>query len=516
MKPGVDAADADDGPCWVARIETIERARAGDGPWDAGTPLFRASWFFRPKDTHLRPHSGGGAGDGVTSAMALELFASTDSDLNPIATICGACDVVHVAADDDLTVQRLQREGEADGGGGGGACKRCGEGARRFFRRWYDPRTRAFTVAAAAATAVVPPVSLVPEKAPTLEGGSAAAHDPFFGRLAVGGWRNDEGDVRLLERLMLADGPTRERAVLMLREKLPPAGGPLPPPHAAPPPEAECVDAAAAAAAERRASLLRRVGVLNVSLEAKLLALNDHTTALRKDKAFRHMGLDRRLKIAVRRDDVVASVCRAFAAIKGPSIFKATDVRFVGESGVDRGGISSEMISVFFDALLPAAAAAGDAGSTSDAPDEAAEAPALFEAGDDAGLGWLPARGLVARGPEHAERLQAVGRVLCKCLLELHLSPPSSRRCSSPPSHTTARTTSSLARSSPRPTHTPPSNPSSTIGRRKRRPCATSSPRPSPPTRLSPSATFWATRRTSSRLLCRPRRRPRRRRAQLI
>ena len=46
----------------------------------------------------------------------------TDSDLNPIATICGACDVVHVAADDDLTVQRLQREGEADGGGGGGAC----------------------------------------------------------------------------------------------------------------------------------------------------------------------------------------------------------------------------------------------------------------------------------------------------------------------------------------------------------------------------------------------------------
>ena len=81
------------------------------------------------------------------------------------------------------------------------------------------------------------------------------------------------------------------------------------------------------------------------------------------------------------------------------------------------------MISVFFDALLPAAAAAGDAGSTSDAPDEAAEAAALFEAGDDAGLGWLPARGLVARGPEHAERLQAVGRVLCKCLLELHPVP---------------------------------------------------------------------------------------------
>ena len=230
---------------------------------------------------------------------------------------------------------------------------------------------------------------------------------------------------------MLADGPTRERAVLMLQGKLPPAGG--------------CrrtrrrrrgggVDAAAAAAAERRASLLRRVGVLNVSLEAKLLALNDHTTALRKDKAFRHMGLDRRLKIAVRRDDVVASVCRAFAAIKGPSIFKATDVRFVGESGVDRGGISSEMISVFFDALLPAAAAAGDAGSTSDAPDEAAEAPALFEAGDDAGLGWLPARGWW-----HAARARRTAgggprAVQVPARAPPHLSPPSSRRSSSPPS----------------------------------------------------------------------------------
>ena len=152
VKPGKDAADAD-GPCWVARIETIERARAGD-VWDAGTPLFRASWFFRPKDTHLRPHSGGGAGDGVTSATALELFASTDSDLNPIATICGACDVVHVAADDDRTVQRLQREGEADGGGGGRAGKRR-QGAATSCNG--DPRTRAFTVA--------PPVSLVPATA---------------------------------------------------------------------------------------------------------------------------------------------------------------------------------------------------------------------------------------------------------------------------------------------------------------------------------------------------------------
>ena len=78
---------------------------------------------------------------------------------------------------------------------------------------------------------------------------------------------------------MLADGPTRERAVLMLREKLPPVGGPLPPPNAAPPPEAECVDAAAAAAAERRASLLRRVGVLNVTPGEAARAQRPHDRA---------------------------------------------------------------------------------------------------------------------------------------------------------------------------------------------------------------------------------------------
>ena len=114
---------------------------------------------------------------------------------------------------------------------------------------------------------------------------------------------------------MLADGPTREKARPHAAGEATASGRPAAAAKRGAAAGGGPRDAAAAAAAERRASLLRRVGVLNVSLEAKLLALNDHTTALRKDKAFRHMGLDRRLKIAVRRDDVVASVCRAFAAI---------------------------------------------------------------------------------------------------------------------------------------------------------------------------------------------------------
>ena len=40
----------------------------------------------------------------------------------------------------------------------------------------------------------------------------------------------------------------------------------------------------------------------------------------------------------------------AFTAIKGPSLFRQMDVKFYCESGIDRGGLTSEMLADFFDA----------------------------------------------------------------------------------------------------------------------------------------------------------------------
>ena len=71
-------------------------------------------------------------------------------------------------------------------------------------------------------------------------------------------------------------------------------------------------------------------------------------------KAFRRVAMERRLPLTIKRTDVVGCALRAFAQMNGPSLFRTTEVKFIGEAGVDRGGLMSEMLADFFGALVPA------------------------------------------------------------------------------------------------------------------------------------------------------------------
>ena len=129
--------------------------------------------------------------------------------------------------------------------------------------------------------------------------------------------------------------------------------------------------------------------------------------------------------------------------IRGASIHKATDVKFVGEAGSDRGGLTTEMLSEFFGKLFPsvdqevdemelAVVGAAIAESKSGAAtgggggNEAPCGVSLFELVEgSSSVYWLPKAGLhkQANGRQQLQQLRAIGRIMCKCLLELHAIP---------------------------------------------------------------------------------------------
>ena len=88
------------------------------------------------------------------------------------------------------------------------------------------------------------------------------------------------------------------------------------------------------------------------------------------------------------------------------------------QDGIDRGGLSSDMLSSFFDLLFSThCPAAEEQQAAAEAEPAAARGLRgwLFERSDEASPAWLPRAALVARGGDAAaERLVAVGRVMCK------------------------------------------------------------------------------------------------------
>jgi len=187
----------------------------------------------------------------------------------------------------------------------------------------------------------------------------------------------------------------------------------------------------------------------------KLACLTDFINLSRANKQYRNMSLDKRLPITVNREDIVGSMLRAFGNIKGPSLFRQMDVRFVGESGIDRGGLTTEALADFFAALLPdsrhasvsrlhehaAVATAlredkdkdkGVAGNGSSSEDDASPKPVpamaqvvphAYELFESSGSYWLPRKHLHGERARRLEQLAAVGKVLAKCLMELHAVP---------------------------------------------------------------------------------------------
>ena len=55
----------------------------------------------------------------------------------------------------------------------------------------------------------------------------------------------------------------------------------------------------------------------------------------------------------IKRVDIVGGVLRAFGQMGAPSLFRQTDVKFIGESGIDRGGLTAEMLCDFWSTLVP-------------------------------------------------------------------------------------------------------------------------------------------------------------------
>ena len=94
----------------------------------------------------------------------------------------------------------------------------------------------------------------------------------------------------------------------------------------------------------------RRLHCLDLSVEAKLVALLDHVASLKTNKGFKNMRLERRQPIAIRRESLLPSVIKAFLNIRGPSIYRSTDVKFVGEAGMDRGGLTTEVSAAWGEA----------------------------------------------------------------------------------------------------------------------------------------------------------------------
>ena len=88
--------------------------------------------------------------------------------------------------------------------------------------------------------------------------------------------------------------------------------------------------------------------VLNLGVEAKLRALIDHIAALKVNKAWKQIQMDSRIRLMIKRVDIVGGVLRAFGQMGAPSLFRQTDVKFIGESGIDRGGLTAEMLCDFW------------------------------------------------------------------------------------------------------------------------------------------------------------------------
>ena len=389
----------EDSECMVARIDRIRRWREGDaleplpggaGKSDAGSTSFEAgevvilcTWFYRPKDTS----------NPKVSNDPREIFCTAETDYNQPAAICCGAKVHYIPYDDEAGLigvkAEMKRSDDAlleharDDEAGAAPCEleRCtgchGDGINPcklrhyYFRQWYDPQQRQFSKSS-----------------------------PQQGK--------------------------DEEAALVRREN----------------------------------DTRQRIYRVNLGVDVKLRVLLDHVAALKVNKAYRHMAIDRRLPMTIKRSDLVGCVLRAFATCKGPSLFRQTEVKFVRESGIDRGGLTSEMLNDFFDNLVPAKTVgppAGDAppgsppsvggadataassggvgvetfgggGSGGGAGDAQCAVP-LFETShsqEDATY-WLPREGLhkLREGNQMLDQLHSVGKVLAKCLLELHACPPS-------------------------------------------------------------------------------------------
>lgn len=371
-----------DGPCMVARIDETRRWRPSDArehfesDFKVGEIVMRLSWFYRAADTN-NPRA---------TADAREIFCTHEQDWNRPAAICCACVVRYVPHDDETdlanAIAELRAADDAirEGLRPSAAASYRGaatgvpqlapcEGNEKedgteivpcthrhyYFRRWYDPTQRTFSV-----------------MSPT-------------------GGADD-------------DGATFERS---------------------------------------KQGMQRRFALLNLGVEAKLRALLDHVAALRVNKAFRRVAMERRLPLTVKRTDIVGCVLRAFAQMNGPSLFRQTEVKFVGESGVDHGGLTSEMLADFFGALVPMGGGGdlklggSDGGHVAEpfrtdrrsppaAPSLGVTVPQLFDtSGGLSSSYWLPRCGLHHQRVGLLSQLHTVGKILAKCLLELHAIPPS-------------------------------------------------------------------------------------------
>ena len=168
--------------------------------------------------------------------------------------------------------------------------------------------------------------------------------------------------------------------------------------------------------------------VLNLGVEAKLRALIDHIAALKVNKAWKQIQMDSRIRLMIKRVDIVGGVLRAFGQMGAPSLFRQTDVKFIGESGIDRGGLTAEMLCDFWSTLVPSSSES----TVHSVVEQEEDHPPLFEVADPAEPShasssgyWLPRRGLHKWGMGHLEKVEACGKVLAKCLMELIAIPSS-------------------------------------------------------------------------------------------
>ena len=136
------------------------------------------------------------------------------------------------------------------------------------------------------------------------------------------------------------------------------------------------------------------------AFNSRYLALRQHIDFLRENAG--KVANKERWKLKVRRGSLVDDVLEAFGKLNSKGLlWRTTDVVFFGlngeqEEGRDLGGLSSEMHTKFWEAVVKPAAG-------------------LFESSPDSEGG-----NLLPRADAAPERLRRLGRVLCKAVIDEH------------------------------------------------------------------------------------------------